>query len=117
MLRIYYLQHWFSLPDVAAEQAVYDSVAMREFVGIDLSREPVPDVNTIRRFRRLLEHHGLPRQLLAAVSQLLRAAGLKLRIGMILDPRIVSAPRWIGMKTICGTCRARRLHVSEAAPS
>jgi len=117
MLRIYYLQHWFSLPDAAAEQAVYDSVAMREFVGIDLGREAVPDVNTIRRFRLLLEQHGLRPQLLAAVSQLLRAAGLKLNIGMILDPRIVSAPRWIGMKTICGTRRARLMNVSETAPS
>jgi IS5 family transposase len=117
MLRIYYLQHWFSLPGAAVEQALYDSVAMREFVGIDLDREPVPDVNTIRRVRLLLEHHGLRRQLLAAVSQLLRAAVLKLSIGAIVDPRIVSAPRWIGMKTICGTRRARQLNVSEAAPS
>jgi IS5 family transposase len=41
MLRIYCLQHWFSLPDAATEEALCDSVAMREFVGIDLGREPV----------------------------------------------------------------------------
>jgi len=117
MLRIYCLQHWFSLPDAAAEQALYDSVAMREFVGIDLGREPVPDVNTIGRFRLLLAHHGLRRQILAAVSQLLRAAGLKLSIGMILDPRIVSAPRWIGVKTICVNRSARQMNTSEATPS
>jgi IS5 family transposase len=116
MLRIYCLQHWFSLPDAAAEQALYDSVAMREFVGIDLSREPVPDVNTIGRFRLLLAHHGLRRQILAAVGRLLRAAGLKLSIGMILDPRIVSAPRWIGVKTICVN-RSAQMHASEAARS
>jgi transposase, IS5 family len=117
MLRIYCLQHWFSLPDAAAEHALYDSVAMREFVGIDLGREPVSDVSTIGRFRLLLAHHGLRRQILAAVSQLLRAAGLKLSIGMTVDPRIVRAPRWIGMKTICVTRRARELNVSEDAPS
>jgi transposase, IS5 family len=117
MLRIYYLQHWFSLPDAAAEQALYDSVAMREFVGVDLGREAVPDVNTIRHFRLLLEHHGLGRQMLAAVSQPLRAAGLKLSIGTIVDPRIVSAPRLTRMKTICVTRRARQMNVSETAPS
>jgi IS5 family transposase len=116
MLRIYCLQHWFSLPDAAAEHALYDSVAMREFVAIDLGREPVPDVNTIRRFRLLLVHHGLGRQILAAVSQPLRAAGLKLSIGTIVDPRIVSAPRWTRMKAICVTRRARQMHASEATP-
>ena len=37
------------------EEALYDSVAMRDFVGIDLGREPVPDETTVCRFRHLLE--------------------------------------------------------------
>ena len=41
MLRIYLLQQWFNLSDPAAEEALYDSRAMRDFVGIDLGREPV----------------------------------------------------------------------------
>ena len=43
MLRIHLLQHWFNLSDPAVEEALYDSRAMRRFVGIDLGREPVPD--------------------------------------------------------------------------
>src|SRR5689334_5812488 len=43
MLRIYLLQQWFNLSDPAVEEALYDSLAMRRFVGIDLGREPVPD--------------------------------------------------------------------------
>jgi IS5 family transposase len=39
MLRIYFLQQWFNLSDPAAEEALYDSVAMRQFVGIDLGRD------------------------------------------------------------------------------
>ena len=35
MLRIYFLQHWFNLSDPAVEEALYDSRAMRSFVGID----------------------------------------------------------------------------------
>ena len=63
MLRIYFLQHWFNLSDPAVEEALYDSPAMRRFVGIDLGREPVPDETTVCRFRHLLEAHdlGLPR--------------------------------------------------------
>jgi IS5 family transposase len=54
MLRIYFLQQWFNLSDPAAEEALYDSRAMHDFVGIDLGREPVPDETTVCRFRHLL---------------------------------------------------------------
>src|SRR6516225_3210023 len=50
MLRIYFLQQWFNLSDPAVEEALYDSVAMRGFVSIDLGREPVPDETTVCRF-------------------------------------------------------------------
>ena len=46
MLRIHFLQHRFDLSDPGAEEALYDSRAMRTFVGIDLGREPVPDEST-----------------------------------------------------------------------
>lgn len=39
MLRMYCLQQWYGLADEALEDALYDSQAMRDFVGIDLSRE------------------------------------------------------------------------------
>ena len=39
MLRIYFLQAWFNLSDPAVEEALYDSAAMRSFVGIDLGLE------------------------------------------------------------------------------
>jgi len=57
MLRLYFLQQWFNLSDPAVEEALYDLVAMRGFVGIDLGREPVPDETTVCRFRHLLEAH------------------------------------------------------------
>jgi IS5 family transposase len=37
MLRIYFLQHWFNLSDPAAEEALYDSPALRRFAGVDLA--------------------------------------------------------------------------------
>src|SRR5882724_7385006 len=59
MLRIYFSQQWFNLSDPAVEEALYDSVVMRKFVGIDLGREPVPDETTVCKFRHLLEAHQL----------------------------------------------------------
>jgi IS5 family transposase len=38
MLRLHCLQQWFNLSDPAVEGALYDSCAMRQFVGIDLGR-------------------------------------------------------------------------------
>ena len=47
MLRMYCLQQWYGLADEALEDALYDSQALRDFVGIDLSRESVPDATTL----------------------------------------------------------------------
>ncbi|OJX04611.1 MAG: hypothetical protein BGO72_21480 [Burkholderiales bacterium 70-64] len=47
MLRMYCLQQWYGLADEALEDAIYDSQALRDFVGIDLSRESVPDATTL----------------------------------------------------------------------
>jgi len=59
MLRIYFLQQWFNLSDPAVEEALYDSVVMREFAGIDLGNEPVPNETTVCKFRHLLEQNDL----------------------------------------------------------
>ncbi|MGH9206059.1 MAG: IS5 family transposase [Acidimicrobiales bacterium] len=85
MLRIYFLQQWFNLSDPAVEEALYDSVAMRGFVGIDLGREPVPDETTVCRFRHLLEAHDLGRRLFEEVHRHLAASGLKVSTGTIVD--------------------------------
>jgi IS5 family transposase len=92
MLRIYFLQQWFNLPDSAVEEALYDSLAMRGFVGIDLGREPMPDRTTVCRFRHLLEAHDLGRPLFDEVQRHLAAKGLKLATGTIVDATIINAP-------------------------
>jgi IS5 family transposase len=91
MLRIYFLQQWFNLSDPGVEEGLYDSQAMRRFVGIDLGREPVPDETTMCRFRHLLEERGLGRRLFAEVQQHLAAKGLKIATGTIVDATIINA--------------------------
>ena len=92
MLWIYFLQQWFNLSDPAVEEAIYDSLAMRGFVGIDLGREPVPDETTVCRFRHLLEQHDLGRQLFDEVHRHLTAKGVKITTGTIVDATIINAP-------------------------
>jgi IS5 family transposase len=92
MLRIHFLQHWFNLSDPAVEEALYDSRAMRQFVGIDLGREPVPDETTICKFRHLLEAHQLGEQLFALIRTYLAEQGLQISRGTIVDATIISAP-------------------------
>jgi IS5 family transposase len=92
MLRIHFLQHWFELSDPAAEEALYDSRAMRQFVGIDLGQEPVPDETTICKFRHLMERHNLGDELFRLVNVYLEENGLKLSRGTIVDATLINAP-------------------------
>jgi IS5 family transposase len=70
------------------EEALYDSAGMRQFVGIDLGREPVPDETTVCRFRYLLKQHGLGERLFERVGDHLQAKGLRLSTGTVVDATI-----------------------------
>jgi IS5 family transposase len=92
MLRIYFLQQWFNLSDPAVEEALYDSVVMRSFVGIDLGKKPVPDETTVCKFRHLLEEQRLGGQMLEAVNLHLQSQGVRITTGTIVDATIIHAP-------------------------
>lgn len=92
MLRIYFLQQWYTLADEALEDALYDSQALRTFAGIDLSVESVPDATTLLGFRHLLEAHALGLQILQEVNAHLRERHLLMREGTIVDATIIAAP-------------------------
>ncbi|KPB66411.1 IS5 family transposase [Pseudomonas amygdali] len=78
MLRMYVVQQCFGFSDEGCEDAVYDSQAIRGFMGIDLGRESAPDATTLLRFRRLLEANQLTR--------------LLLKEGTIVDATLIAAP-------------------------
>lgn len=92
MLRIYFLQQWFNPSDPGAEEALYESVSMCRFVGIDLGREPVPDETTILKFRHLLEKHHLGRKLFQEVHRHREAQGVKVSKGTMVDATLIHAP-------------------------
>jgi IS5 family transposase len=92
MVRVYFLQLWFNLSDPAVEEALYDSAAMRSFVGIDLGREAAPDETTVCKFRHLLERNQLGKPLLQVVNAHLKSCGIQINNGTIVDATIISAP-------------------------
>jgi IS5 family transposase len=92
MLRMYFLQQWFNLSDPGLEDALYESPGMREFVGIDLGQEPVPDETTVCKFRHLLETHNLGGAMLETVNLHLESRGLRVSTGTIVDATIIAAP-------------------------
>ena len=92
MLRIYFIQQWFNLSDPAVEDGLYDSMAMRRFVGIDLGQMPVPDETTVCRFRHLLERNKLGKKIFQRVHDYLEAHGIEIGRGTIVDASIISAP-------------------------
>jgi len=92
MLRLYMLQIWYDLADEALEDTVYDSQAMRRFVGVDLSRESVPDATTLLKFRHLLAAHQLTEKMFYQLRTRLEQAGLLMKEGTIVDATILAAP-------------------------
>ena len=92
MLRIYFMQQWYSLSDPAMEDSLYDMESMRRFAKIEMGEDPVPDETTILNFRRLLEQHQLTAQLLEDINAFLEDKGLLLKGGSIVDASIIPAP-------------------------
>ena len=92
MLRMYLLQVWFSLSDEGVEEAIYDSYAMRRFMGLDFALEQVPDATTLLHFRHLLEKHQFGEKLFASQSEIFEKEGWIMRGGSIVDATIIAAP-------------------------
>jgi len=90
MLWIHCLQLWFDLSDPAVEEALYDSLAMRSFVRIDLERKPQPDETPMMRFRHLLEELKLGEKIFEEVGRVLMKRGLWLSRGTTVDATIIA---------------------------
>lgn len=92
MLRIYCLQQWYNLSDPGAEEALYDSITMRQFAGVSTDADVIPDETSILNFRRLLEKHQLTERLLSEINTHLCERGLLVGKGTIVDATIIDAP-------------------------
>jgi len=66
MLRVHFMQQWFSLSDPAMEEAFFDIPLYREFAQLDAFGR-LPDESAIPRFRHQLEKHKLANKILVTV--------------------------------------------------
>ena len=92
MLRIHLMQQWYDLSDPAMEDALIEVPTMRRFAGIDLISERIPDETTILAFRHLLERHDLGKQIFETVKDHLKANGMAMKQGTIIDATLIAAP-------------------------
>ena len=92
LLRIHFMQQWFTLSDPAMEEALHDVPLFRDFAGLGGWDDRLPDESTILRFRHVLEKNKLAERILATVNLLLGAKGLMLRSGTVVDATLISAP-------------------------
>ena len=92
MFRMYLLATWFNLSDEAVEDAIYDSYAMRKFMGLDFTTESVPDATTLCKFRKLINDNGLGERYFAACKEFLEQHGRMMHGGTIVDATIIDAP-------------------------
>ena len=91
MLRVHFMQQWFTLSDPAMEEAFFDTPLYREFAQLEeLAR--LPDESTILRFRHRLEKYKLAEQILSVVNELLTQQGLLLKAGTAVDATLIAAP-------------------------
>lgn len=92
MLRMYLLQVWFNLSDEAVEDSIYDSYAMRVFMGLDFMTEQVPDATTLCKFRKLLVENGVSKAFFDTINRCLEENGHMMRGGTVVDATIIEAP-------------------------
>ena len=91
MLRLHLLQQLFGLSDFAMEEALFETPLYREFAGL-YANARLPDRVSILRFRHLLEKHKLAQQFFETVNAMLKARGLMLHSGTVIDATIIAAP-------------------------
>jgi len=76
ILRIYFMQPCFGQSDPTMEEALHDIPLLRQFAGLDVLENVMPDESTILRFRHFLEQRDLTIPLFAEVARdITRRAG------------------------------------------
>ncbi len=90
MLKMYLIRTWFGLSDTAAEEAIYDSYAMKSFLNLDFSStEQVPDATTLCKFRGILRKTGADKVIEADIKEASANAGLRIKPGRITEASAV----------------------------
>ena len=90
MVKLMVLQQWYDASDEAMEEALWDRISFKRFVGLGIE-DNVPDHSTISRFRKEVTERGLGRRLFKELACQLDRRGLFVKQGTLLDATIVEA--------------------------
>ena len=90
MVKVLLLQQWYQASDPAMEEALWERLSFRHFVGLGL-QDDAPDHSTISRFRTQVTTAGLAERLFAAVEEQLAARRVLVQRGTLVDATLVDA--------------------------
>ena len=90
MVKAMLLAQWYELSDEQLEQALWDRISFRRFVGLGLD-DDAPDRSTVSRFRLQLVRRGLAARLFDELNRQLEARRLVVKQGALLDASLVEA--------------------------
>lgn len=88
MFKVLLLQRWYGLSDPGMEEALYDRLSFRRFVGLALA-DATPDHSTIFRFREQVVRRGLMAALGEELQRQLAAGGVIVKAGTLIDATLV----------------------------
>lgn len=91
MLKIYFLQQFYELWDLAMEEAIYDRLSFQEFLWVDTLSNNIPDETTILNFRHLLEENKLQDTFFDEILSLLKEKWYFFTRWTIVDATIIKA--------------------------
>lgn len=92
MLKCLMLAKWNNLSDPGLEEALKDRISFRKFVGLSFT-DKTPDETTFVRFRDRLRQAGIHDAIFEAVLRHIKARGLLVKEGTMVDATIIEAPR------------------------
>ena len=90
MVKVLLLEQWYNLSDPQMEEALWDRISFRRFVGLGLG-DDTPDYSTISRFRAELARRGLSEKLFEELVAQLDRQGLMVKEGTLMDATLVEA--------------------------
>jgi len=84
MLRVYLRQQWFGLGNEGMDVNLHHSQTIRDFLGINMAQQRVPDAPALPRIRQLLQAHELTKKMFERINAILIERGLPLRRGFMV---------------------------------
>ena len=90
MVKVLMLQQWYDVSDEGMEEALWDRVSFKRFVGLGLE-DNAPDHSTISHFRKEVTERGLAPRLFRELNRQLEQRQLFVKKGTLIDATIVEA--------------------------